>query len=92
MSQLEAAADAALAERPKEIAVTVNERKVVLHKEEQTGLSVKEVAIKQGVPIQPDFVLSIERGGGRTELVGDHEKIKVHDKERFLAIPNDDNS
>ena len=83
---------AAVAERPKDITITVNEHKVVLTKAEQTGLSIKEAAIRQKVAIQLDFVLSIERGGGRTELVGDNEPIKVHDAERFLAIPNDDNS
>lgn len=49
-------------------------------------------AIAQGVQIQPDFVLSIERGGGKTELIGDDQSIRVHKGERFLAIPNDDNS
>jgi hypothetical protein len=37
-------------------------------------------------------VLSIERGGGKTELIGDDQRIEVHKGERFLAIPNDDNS
>jgi hypothetical protein len=74
------------------IAILVNEKKVVLDKERQTGMSIKQAAIAQGVAIQTDFVLSIERGGGKTELIGDDEAIKVHDGERFLAIPNDDNS
>jgi ribosomal protein S9 len=85
-------ADAVAAAKPREIRVAVNEHPVLLSEPEQTGLSIKQAAIKQGVAIQLDFVLSIELGGGRTELVGDNEKIKVHEKERFLAIPNDDNS
>ena len=93
MTETDQKGDAALATaRPSEIHVAVNERPVVLKDAVQTGLSIKTAAIQQGVAIQLDFVLSIERGGGRTELVGDHEKIKVQDKERFLAIPNDDNS
>ncbi len=90
----------------KRIDVLVNEKPVVLARisqrarcensglegRSQTGESVKQAAIHQHVPIQLDFVLSIERGGGRTELVGDDQKIEVHEHERFLAIPNDDNS
>lgn len=74
------------------ITVLVNEKRVVFDKERQTGMSIKQAAIAQGVTIQPDFVLSIERGGGKTELIGDDEVIKLHDGDRFLAIPNDDNS
>lgn len=72
--------------------VLVNEKPVVLRHQDQTGLSIKEAAIAQGAGIELDFVLSIERGGGKTELVGDDDHIKVHSHERFLAIPNDDNS
>jgi multiubiquitin len=74
------------------IEILVNEKPVFVEGHKQTGLSIKEAAIQQKVPIQRDFVLSIERGGGKTELVGDDEKIRVHKGERFLAIPNDDNS
>ncbi len=76
----------------KQIEVVVNEKAVVLDDEDQTGLSIKQAAIAQGVAIQLDFVLSIERGQGKTELIGDNQHIKVHKHERFLAIPNDDNS
>lgn len=74
------------------IRIFVNEKQVTVDNEVQTGLSIKQAAIAQGVGIQLDFVLSIERGGGKTELIGDHDRIKVHNKDRFLAIPNDDNS
>jgi hypothetical protein len=57
----------------KRVEVVVNEQPVVLDRDDQTGLSIKQAAIAQGVGIQLDFVLSIK-----------------HD--RFLAIPNDDNS
>jgi hypothetical protein len=74
------------------VVVLVNEKKVRLVGEVQTGKTIKVAAIAQGVPIQLDFVLSIERGGGRTELVPDDKTIKVKEHDRFLAIPNDDNS
>ncbi|MCY4056901.1 MAG: multiubiquitin domain-containing protein [Gammaproteobacteria bacterium] len=72
--------------------VTVNDKPVVLEGAKQTGASVKKAAIEQGVEIKEDFVLSIELGGGKTDLVGDGEEIVVHEHERFLAIENDDNS
>ncbi len=72
--------------------VTVNDKPVVLDGAKQTGASVKKAAIEQDVNIKEDFVLSIELGGGKTQLVGDTEEIEVHDGERFLAIENDDNS
>ena len=37
-------------------------------------------------------MLSIELGGGKTELIGDEEYIEIYAGERFLAIENDDNS
>ena len=74
------------------IDVVVNEKPVVLDGHKQTGLSIKQAAIAQNVPIELDFVISIERAGGKTEVIRDDEKISVHKHERFLAIPNDDNS
>lgn len=75
------------------IEILMNEEfPVTLDGADQTGLSIKEAAIAQKVPIQLDFLLSIERGGGKTELIGDDQAVKVHPHERFLAIANDDNS
>jgi hypothetical protein len=76
----------------KPVSIFVNEKPVALEDKRQTGLSIKQAAIAQKVPIELDFVLSIERGGGKTELIGDDQKITVHEGDRFLAIPNDDNS
>ena len=74
------------------IEVTLNDKPMVLEGSKQTGERIKKAAIEQGVNIKQDFVLSIERGGGKTELVGDDKPIEVHPKDRFLAIENDDNS
>ncbi len=76
----------------KPVSIFVNEKLIVVENKKQTGLTIKQAAITQGVPIQLDFVLSIERGDGKTELIGDDQKITVHEADRFLAIPNDDNS
>ena len=78
--------------RDKTITIFVNEKPVTVEKERMTGFAIKQAAIAQGVQIQADFVLSIERGGGRTELIGDTDTVKVKKGDRFLAIPNDDNS
>jgi hypothetical protein len=80
------------AAREHRIELFVNDKPVIVEGHKQTGLSVKEAAIAQKVQIQLDFILSIERGGGKTELVGDDQTIDVHKHERFLAIPHDDNS
>ena len=74
------------------IEVTLNDKPVVLEGAKQTGERIKKAAIDQGVNIKEDFVLSIELGGGKTELVGDNQFIEVYPNERFLAIENDDNS
>ena len=74
------------------IDITVNDKPVVLEGTKQTGSSVKKAAIEQDANIKEDFVLSIELGGGKTELIGDDQEIEVRNGERFLAIENDDNS
>ena len=74
------------------IDILVNEKPVILEGSKQTGLTIKKAAIDQGVNIKSDFVLSVELGGGRTELIGDDQEIEVKLHDRFLAIENDDNS
>lgn len=74
------------------VEVTLNDKAVVLDGSKQTGESIKKAAIEQGVNIKQDFVLSIELGGGKTDLVGDDQFIEVRPNDRFLAIENDDNS
>lgn len=75
------------------IEVVINDKyNITLLGKKQTGLSVKEAAIAQKVPIQADFVLSIELGGGKTEIIGNDQPIEVKKGDRFLAIPDDDNS
>jgi predicted nuclease with TOPRIM domain len=89
--RLEEEAEDFEAKRP--IEVLVNDKyKVSLLGNKQTGLSIKQAAIAQHVPIQLDFVLSIELGGGKTEIIGNDQPIKVKKGDRFLAIPDDDNS
>jgi hypothetical protein len=72
--------------------ITVNERPVEVPAPKVTGLSIKEAAINQGVAIQPDFVLSEEKKGGGTRIIGDQDEVTVNKESRFVAIAPDDNS
>jgi len=81
-----------LKEERRDVRVTVNGRPVQLRRGLRTGLEIKQAAIDQGVPIQIDFVLSLEVGPGHTRIIGDAEPIKVKQGQQFVAIADDDNS
>jgi len=73
--------------------IIVNEKyKVRLPKHIITGAEIKHAAIEQGVPIEPDFVLTLERANGREKQIGDDERIVTVDGMKFTAIGGDDNS
>jgi len=74
------------------VVVHVNTKPVEVPAPKATGLEIKEAAIKAGLPIQIDFVLSEELPNGRTEIVGDVDEVTVNPQSRFLAIGADDNS
>lgn len=78
--------------KPHVVTITVNERSVEMTAHQATGLEIKQAALAQGVPIQPDFVLSLELGGRRTRVIGDNEEIELHPNQRFVAVAPDDNS
>ena len=80
-------------ERPsKVIRIFLNNSVVELLRRRVTGLIIKQSAIDQGVRIELDFILFIERGSGQTQVVGDDDKVTVRAGSRFNAIPHDDNS
>jgi hypothetical protein len=74
------------------VTIHVNERPVRLPQDRVTGLAIKESAVAQGVPIQLDFILVEELGGGRTKVIGDADHVEVNAESRFLANDGDDNS
>lgn len=79
--------------RPEQrVEIFVNGRAVILRDDDQTGLSIKQAAIEQGIRIEIDFILSVERERGKTEIIGDNQKIKVRRHQKFTAIADDDNS
>lgn len=73
------------------VQIRVNDMQVTVARE-VTGLQIKEAAISAGVPIQLDFVLSVELGHGKTKIVTDSESITVHQGSEFVAVAPDDNS
>ncbi len=77
---------------PKQLHVIVNRKHTVtLHRSHQTGTSIKEAAIAQGVPIEMDFLLS-RKDGAKYSPVDDDDRIRVHNGDDFYAVDGDDNS
>lgn len=74
------------------ITVHVNEQPVRMIGHRQTGLEIKEAAIKQGVKIQLDFLLYLERPHQANKPVDDAEEVTITEHSRFRAIADDDNS
>jgi hypothetical protein len=74
------------------VEIFVNEKPVKMERGEHTGLAIKQAAIDQGVQIQLDFVLSLEKRHGETEIIGDSDQVKVKKGQNYVAIADDDNS
>ena len=75
-----------------QVDITVNFKPVVMSDRHSTGLEIKQIAIAQGVNIQPDFVLFRDKGHGRRDPIRDDEKVVLHRGDKFEAVPGDDNS
>ncbi|WKA26222.1 multiubiquitin domain-containing protein [Bradyrhizobium roseum] len=74
------------------VGIFVNEKLVKIERGEHTGLEIKQAAIAQGVQIQLDFVLSLEKRQGETQIIGDNDSVKVKKGQKYVAIADDDNS
>ena len=74
------------------IDVVVNDKPITLIGNRHTGVSIKEAAIDAGVPIDADFVLSLEYGNRQTKIIDDLETIEIDCDARIVAVPDDDNS
>jgi hypothetical protein len=75
-----------------QVHIFVNEQPVKLKAGMSTGIEIKEAAIKQGVLIERNFVLQEELPNGTSRIVGDDDKVSIHENLRFTAIRPDDNS
>lgn len=78
--------------KDKEVAVEVNSKEVLLSEKVMNGAEIKMAAIAQGVQIQPDFVLQLERPNGEFDTIGDTDTVHIHKGLSFTAIAPDDNS
>ncbi|MGW4323545.1 multiubiquitin domain-containing protein [Streptomyces sp. NPDC004684] len=76
---------------PRTIPVTINNQTVQLPEREMTGLEIKQTAAAQGLPIDTGFQLSVKHGG-RYDVVGDTDAVRIHPHLEFLAVAPDDNS
>jgi Multiubiquitin len=75
------------------VTVTVNNKPVVLEKHRVTGLEVKEAAIKQGVEIKLDFILTLEAHDGHpAETIADDKTVTVTKHSVFTANDGDEDS
>ena len=74
------------------VTITVNNKPVMLTDHHQTGLSIKEAAIAQGVPIEADFDLSEVLPDGKQKPIASDKKVVVKEGDEFWAIPGVDNS
>jgi hypothetical protein len=72
--------------------IRVNDKPVTLKDHHQTGLSIKEAAIAQAVPIQADFDLSEVLPDGKQKPIANDKQVDVKERDEFWAIPGDDNS
>jgi len=77
---------------PPIIKVSVNNTVCEFADSLQTGQSIKQRAIECGAQITVDFILSIEKPDGNTKTIGNSEEIRIENGQRYIAIPDDDNS
>lgn len=76
----------------KEIVIEVNGKAVAMTDKEATGLEIKQAAVAQQVNIQVGFVLQQELPNGSSAIIGDIDRVRLHEHLRFTAIAPDDNS
>lgn len=79
-------------DKDKAVTVEVNSRPVDLTEKKMTGAEIKAAAIAQGVQIQLDFVLQLERPNGEFDTIGDADELNIRKGLSFTAIAPDDNS
>lgn len=74
------------------VEIFVNGNSIKITRGEHTGLEIKQAAIAQGVNIQLDFILSLEKRKGETQIIGDNDPVRVKKGQHYIAIADDDNS
>ena len=79
-------------DRDKIVTIEVNSHKVQMPSGPATGQEIKDVAIKEGVQIESNFVLQLELPNGSNKVIGDEDKVPLRENMSFTAIAPDDNS
>ena len=74
------------------ISIEVNDHRVAMPARPATGLEIKNVAIEQGVNIQPNFVLQVQLPNGSSKVIGNDDQVRLTEHLAFTAIAADDNS
>ena len=78
--------------KSKDVVIEVNSKEVTVAEKQVNGLEIKRAAMAQGVQIQEDFVLQLERPNGEFDTIGDHDPVHVRKGLNFTCIAPDDNS
>lgn len=80
--------------KPKTVQVTVNRKyKVAVPDREVTGLEIKEASIAQHVPIEIDFIVTLEaRDGQPARTINDGDTVKINKHSEFTINDGDDDS
>ncbi|MCY4611583.1 MAG: multiubiquitin domain-containing protein [Gammaproteobacteria bacterium] len=76
----------------KTVTIEVNGHKIKMLEGPATGQEIKDAAIKEGIEIEPNFVLQLELPNGSNKVIGDDDKVSLHKNMSFTAIAPDDNS
>jgi len=75
----------------KVVHIVVNKKSVPIEKGEHTGLQIKQAAIAAGVAIELNFQLA-EVKDKKSKIIGDNDRVLVHEGDTFVATQGDDNS
>lgn len=72
------------------VRVFINENPIVLAKRRHNAESILSAATAQGVAVEEDFIVRIEREERKTDLVTD--SVEIVEGIRIIALAPDDNS
>ena len=82
--------------KPVEKIVTIfvngDKNPVKITRGDHKGIEIKQAAVEQGVKIQLEFILSLEKANGDTDIIGDNDTVKVKKGQQYTAVADDDNS
>lgn len=78
--------------RRTKVELIVNNKPVLIEKGDRTGREIKAAGIAAGLPIEADFLLSLDGPDGQSQSIGDTDPVEIRTGQRFTAVADDDNS